>query len=258
MNTLDLRELIAEKSLTLTQARDKVRQRIKSGELWSRLNPDLLSDAELMPYMSVNNPPASAAELVPFPIPAQKFRDFDIDEDIFQFMAEERIRWSNRSGRRITEAYRKRIEHLMFYYDPILPAMGRDYYWMDFDHTNCPIRPMLNTIFPALNNYALANPVLPKPPVAEPGEAWYTKDSDDYGVSLHFSATAEKEEVIMAASLSAEKTFWNANYRLNSDRYAFIRQQIFYLLGDRLEPWLEGDVLSCGYFRGMVYRKPKS
>ena len=87
-------------------------------------------------------------------------------------------------------------------------------------------------------------------------QAWRS-DRDDYGTSL-LSAFQESEgNIVLAVALQGAKTYWLGNYRLNPDRYAFIRQQFFFLLGERMEPWQSGALPHGSPFRGRVYRKPK-
>lgn len=258
MKTIDLNQLMQEDKLSRSEAREMLRRRLKDGFLWSRLNPDLLMDQELLPVLTVDEPPASAAELVPFPVPADRYENFDPDkDDPFEYFAEEKIRWCSQ-GQKTGSAIYRRVIKQMQYYELVVPVQGTRYYWMDLDPLDSPYRPLLNTVLPALDKYSLANPVPPQPPQEKPGESWYSPEADDYGVRLHFSGTVEDSEAFsLSVSLTGKTVFWLRTYKLNYDRYRFIRQQIFFLLGARLEPWQGGDMQRQSTFRGMVYRKPK-
>lgn len=258
MKTLDISQLMSENNMTLSKANEMIRLRLKNGEIWSRLNPGLLSGAELLPYISVNSPPHSAAELTPFPVAARDYENFDpARQDPLDFFAEEKIRWCARQGQKAGSAIANSAKKQLDYYDLLRPVKGSLYYWIDLDPQTAPYRPLLDTILPALENYCSKDPVLPQPPLDRPGESWHTPNPDSYGVSMHFSGTVDdNEHFVLAVSLSRQTVFWLRNYVLDFDRYTFIRQQIFYLIGLRLEPWLAGG-LSKKTFRGMIYRKPK-
>lgn len=248
---------MAELQLNHAKAREWLRRRLKDGYIWSRFSPDLLKGDELLPYMDLNNPPQSPATLVPFPIAARRYKDFDPDaSDYLQKLAQEKIRWCNGSHKAGLAVVRRIIQQLNFYNHAPSPV-GHYYYWLEPDPRTSPFWPLARMIFPALDRYSLAQPILPEPPLHRPGEAWQSA-SDQYGVGLRFSSVLENEDsLILAAALLGKKTYWLRNYRLNPDRYAFIRQQLFYLLGERLEPWLPGELPKQSSYRGMVYRRPK-
>jgi len=249
---------MAEQDIKHTVARDKVRRQLKDGYTWARLNPDLLSGAELLPCMTTDIPPVSPAELVPFPIPTVQYKKMDPQSpNYLELLAQEKIHWSYQSQRKAGSAIVRRIIKQLDFYQHIPATVGYHYCWIELNPLVSPYRPLTEMIFPTLNNYAMDKPILPQPPSDTPGEAWYTPKADNYGVSLHFSATGGKDQLVMAISLSGRDTFWLCNYKLNSDRYTFIRQQLFYLLGSRLEPWDIGYLQKSGSFRGRVYRKAK-
>ena len=253
MQTLDLRQIMADAGITHKQARDSVRKRLKYGFIWSRLNPDLLSGAELLPYVSMDRPPKSGAELLPFPISAKLNLD-PASPNYLERLAEEKIRWCYAQG--ATELVRAKVlTQLSTYYDP-LPRSGINYNWITLDPLRSPYRSSLVSIFPALQNYVQQG-ALPKPLGREPGEAWHTPEADQNGVTFRLSTTLEEEDsLVLTVSLTARETFWARTYKLNPDRYAFIRQQVFYLLGPRLEPWDDDNVQQPGVYRGLVYRQP--
>lgn len=226
--------------------------------MWSRLNPDLLSGEELLPCMNLDSPPKSPASLVPFPVSTQFYKGLDPEvPDYPELLAQEKIRWCYQGLHRAGAAVKARIVKQLQYYNPAPTKTGYHYYWFEPNPQSCPYWPLISMIFPALENYRVADPLLPSPSVDWPGEAWQSA-SDIYGASLSFSAHVSGEDTIhLAASLTGKKPYWLCNYHLNPDRYSFIRQQLFYLLGDRMEPWHPGDLPKQGSFRGNVYRKPK-
>lgn len=258
MQTIDLGQIMAKHDLTHTAARNKVRRWLKEGKIWSRLNPDLLSGEELLPCIAVDNPPRSAAEPIPFPIPSQRFHSLNPkDNNYLEALANEKIRWCYQGKPQTGSALRRRLLKQLSFYEVVPAATGSRYCWIELNPQTSPYRPLAAMIFPVLSRYALDNPVPPQPPEEVPGEAWFTPKPDAYGVSLHYSVRVEAEnKLVLAVSLSGRQTFWLSNYRLDPDRYAFIRQQLLYLLGSRLEPWEAGTGQRPGSFRGLIYRKP--
>ncbi|HOB34715.1 MAG: hypothetical protein GX090_04485 [Firmicutes bacterium] len=259
METLDLNALMRRRGISHAQARDWVRRRLKDGRFWSRLNPDLLKDGELLPYMDAQRPPASPAALVPFPVSGTACRGLDPgDPECLDLLAGHKIRWCYSSRRQAGPAVRQRVHRQMVYYTlPPSPA-GRTWQWLELNPETAPFFPLLNTVLPVLNQYALGQPQPPRPPRKKPGEAWRSAQPDDFGLTLGWSAHGEGDDIILAVALVGHKIMWLRNWRLGSDRYAFVRQQLFYLVGNRLEPWLTGNWPRPNSFRGMVYRKPKS
>ncbi|MGI6366486.1 MAG: hypothetical protein ACOX2G_12325 [Bacillota bacterium] len=257
MYTLDLQALMAERDMSNAEAREWVRRRLKAGHFWSRLNPDLLSGAELLPYLDADRPPRSPAALLPFPVPTPRYRELEPHaSDYLEQLAGEKIRWCGRENAAGTALRRRVLAQLAYYYPDPTPA-GEKYCWFMPNPQRSPFAPLIQMIFPALDRYRLEEPVLPAPPRDLPGEAWRS-DRDDYGTSLRFSAFQESEgNIVLAVALQGAKTYWLGNYRLNPDRYAFIRQQFFFLLGERMEPWQSGALPHGSPFRGRVYRKPK-
>lgn len=258
MYTLDIRTVMSERRLGNAAAREWVRRRLKTGEWWSRLNPDLLSGEELLPYLDVDKPPLSPATLVPFPVAAQRYCEMDPGApNYLEQLAQEKIRWCRREDGAGTALRRRVLAQLAYYYPDPSPA-GEKYCWFVPNPQRCPLGPLLQMIFPALNRYCLEEPILPTPPRGSPGEAWRSA-RDDYGTSLHFSAVQEREgSIILAVALLGAKTHWLANFRLNRDRYTFIRQQFFFLLGERMQPWRSGALPQGNSFRGRIYRKPRT
>lgn len=253
MKTIDLHAL-TKHSLSQEQAREQLRKNLKMGFSWSRLNPDLLKGAELLPCFSVKNPPSSGAELVPFPVPASRF--VKLGAEPWDALAEEKMRWCYPQGK-AGPAVARRVRTGLQYYDPGHPTKGTKYYWIGLNTQVAPYRPLLRTLLPALDNFASKDPVPPRPPTDKPGEAWYTSQADDYGVTLYLSAQAESQDkLLLAVALHRKDYFWLGNYLLDPDRYTFIRQQLVYLVGTRLEPWT-GKATGRGFYRGMVYRKPQ-
>lgn len=253
MQTLDLNQMQED---NLSQARDKVRRLLKKGEIWSRLGPDLISDSELLPYLSVTRPPKSVAQLLPFPILTERFQAWRGKEDIFTLLAQEKIRWSCPPGHKVAANVQKRVENLMLYYDPLLPLVGTKYTWIDFDPNHCPYRPLVETILPAFRNFA-TEASMPCPIGDAAGEAWFTPEADDFGTKLHFSTIVKDQDTLdISLSLTAKDVFWFKSYRLGLDRYNFLRQKIFHLIGARLEPW-HSQTQKIGSYRGLIYRKPK-
>lgn len=253
MKTIDFKRLAAERGITVSAAKALIRRDLKAGLIWSHLNPDLLNPGELFPYISIDTPPSSPAALVPFPVAKDKLKAVDFLE--LECLAAEKIAWCYRGQRGADKGVEKHVTHLMIYYQSA-PMVGTDYYWYYLDPESCPYRPLLSLILPAFANFTLDNPTLPKPNLGQ-GEAWQTPVSDDYDGSIQFSATLEAEEIILAISMTGGKSVYLENYKLSPDRYAFLRQQLFYLLSDRLEPWLpSGKKLNS--FRGTIYKKPSS
>lgn len=253
MKTIDFKILAAERGITVSAAKALIRRDLKAGLIWSHLNPDLLNPGELFPYISIDTPPSSPAALVPFPVAKDKLKGVDFLE--LEFLAAEKIAWTYRGQRGAGKGVEKHVTHLMIYYQSA-PMVGTDYYWYYLDPESCPYRPLLSLILPAFANFTLDNPTLPKPNLGQ-GEAWQTPVPDENSTRIQFSATLEAEDIILALAIKGSKSAYLENYRLSPDRYAFLRQQLFYLLSDRLEPWLpSGKKLNS--FRGTIYKKPSS
>lgn len=142
----------------------------------------------------------------------------------------------------------------MAYYET-KPFMGTRYCWFQPDPGVSPYLPLLRMLFPAFANFALPDPAPPQPPLSGEGEAWQSSNFDDFGVDLHFSATMQAEEVIFALSLSGIESSYMQNYKLSPERYVFLRQQLFFLLNNRLEPWLPGNRRPNALL-GTIYKKP--
>ena len=67
---------MAERDMSNAEAREWVRRRLRGGHFWSRLNPDLLSGAELLPYLD-GQAARSPAALLPFPCPPRAIRELE-------------------------------------------------------------------------------------------------------------------------------------------------------------------------------------
>lgn len=87
MKTIDFSKLASERGITVTAAKALVRRDLKTGLIWSRLNPDLLNPGELLPCMTVDKPPASPAALAPFPVAREKLRGMDAGKLEREFLA---------------------------------------------------------------------------------------------------------------------------------------------------------------------------
>lgn len=256
LKTIDLQLMASEQGISFAEARARLRRRLKDGLVWSRLNPDLLSADELLPCMLVDEPPASPVTLAPFPIAREKLRGMEAGQLDAEYLAREKINWCYQGRRRPGQAVAKRVLKQMMYYD-LKVSQGHVFGWVELNPLVSPYLPLVNMLLPAFANFALAKPYAPQPPQALPGEAWHTPEPDDFGVSLHCSATfAEDEIIIFALSLTREKMFWLQNFRLSPARYIFLRQQLVFLLNQRLAPWLPGEIQSHNTLRGRIYKKP--
>lgn len=255
MHTLDIIEVMAARRLDNAGAREWVRRRLKDGYYWSRLNPDLLSGDEVLPYVDVDKPPQSPATLISFPVAVQSYKVLNpAAPNYLEELARVKIRWCRGENKAGPAVLRRVVKQLAYYSQT--PCQAEYYLWFELNPQLCPLWPLVQMIFPALDRYRLPDPALPKPLWDRPGEAWQS-GRDDYGVSLRFSTLQHKEGgLVLAAALLGAKTYWLANYLLNRARYSFIRQQLFFLLGERLEPW-QRDLPQQNSFRGRVYRKPK-
>ena len=256
MKTIDLQLMASEQSISLAEAKAKLRRRLKDGLVWSRLNPDLLSADELLPCMLVDEPPASPATLAPFPVAREKLRGMEEGQLDAEHLAREKINWCYQGRRRPGQAVVKRVLRMMMYYD-LKASDGRVYGWVHPNPQVSPYLPLVSMLLPAFTKFALEKPVPPQPPQSLPGEAWHTPEPDDFGVSLHCSATFAEDEIIsFALSLTGAKRFWLQNFRLSPARYIFLRQQLLFLLNQRLAPWLPGDTPKHNTLRGRIYKKP--
>ena len=256
LKTIDLQQIASEQDISMAEAKARLRRRLKDGQVWSRLNPDLLCADELLPCMLVDEPPASAVTPAPFPVARVKLRGMEAKQLDAEFLAQEKINWCYQGRRRPGRAVVKRVLQQMMYYD-LKVSQGHIYGWVQLNPLVSPYLPIVSMLLPAFTNYALAKPSAPKPPQSLPGEAWHTPEPDDFGVSLHCSATfADDETIIFALSLRGEKRFWLQNFRLSPARYLFLRQQLLFLLNFRLAPWLPGETQSRNTLRGRIYKKP--
>jgi len=254
VKTVDFRKLAAERGTTVSAVKASIRRDLKAGLIWSLLNPDLLNPGELFPYISIDTPPSSPAALVPFPVARDKLMAQDFLE--LEFLAAEKIAWCYRGQRGIGKKLERYITHLMVYYESA-PLMGKDYCWYYPEAESCPYLQLLSLLLPAFANFTLDNPSPPQPS-PEMGEAWHTPAADDFNARFQFSATQDTEEIVLAMALTGEKSVYCLkNYRLSLDRYRFLRQQLFYLLEDRLEPW-RPETGKTNSFRGRIYKKPPS
>lgn len=254
MKTIDLCKLAADQSITEAAAKAMLRRRLKEGLIWSRLNPDLLNPGELLPCMTVDEPPASPAALSPFPVAREKLKEMAAGKLDEEFLAREKIDWCYQGRRAAGRAINKRVAYLMLFYDP-KPLMGTRYCWFQPNPDVSPYLPLIRMLFPAFANFALSDPAPPQPPLSHEGEAWQTANCDDYGVDLHFSATMQTDEVILALSVTGIESSYLQNYKLSPERYVFLRKQLFFLLSTRLEPWLPGNKRPNA-LRGTIYKKP--
>lgn len=257
MRTLDVSEVMAKRRLSNAEAREWMRRRLKTGHFWSRMNPDLLCGDEVLPYVDVDKPPQSPATLIPFPVSAGRHKEMNpADPDYLEKLARVKIRWCRAEDKAGPAVYRRVIKQLA-YYSQTPTSAGEHYRWFGLNPQLSPLWPLAHMIFPALDNYRLPEPVLPEPSQDRLGEAWQS-GRDDYGVTLRFSVRQQREgSFVLAAALLGAKTYWLGNYLLSRDRYSFIRQQLFYLLGERMDPW-HSNQTPQNSFRGLVYRKPKS
>lgn len=253
LKTIDFGKLSAEKGISVSAVKASIRRDLKAGLIWSHLNPDLLNPGELFPYISIDTPPSSPAALVPFPVARDKLMAQDFLE--LEFLAAEKIAWCYRGQRGIGKKSERYITHLMVYYDSA-PLMGKDYCWYYLEAESCPYLQLLSLLLPAFANFTLDNPSPPQPG-PEMGESWHTPVADDFNARFRFSATQQGEEIILAMALAGDKSACLKNYKLSPDRYRFLRQQLFFLLKDRLEPWLPAGEKPAS-FRGTVYKKPPS
>jgi hypothetical protein len=256
LKTIDLCQIAADRNITEAAAKTMLRRSLKEGIIWSRLNPDLLNPDELLPCMTVDEPPASPATLVPFPVAREKLKGIDTGKLDRDFLAREKINWCYQGRRAAGRAIIKRVTYLMAYYEP-KPFMGTRYCWFQPNPDVSPYLPLLRMLFPAFANFALVNPAPPQPTDSLAGEAWQTAKFDDFGVDIQYSATAKEDEIILALSLlEVEESFCLQNYKLSPDRYVFLRQQLLFLLHPRLEPWLPSGEQRHNPLRGKIYKKP--
>jgi hypothetical protein len=255
LKTIDLKKIAADQGITETAAKAMLRRRLKEGLIWSRLNPDLLNPGELLPCMTVEEPPSSPAALAPFPVAREKLKGMDAGKLDGEFLAREKINWCYQGRRGAGRAVIKRVAYLMAYYEP-KPFMGARYCWFQPNPDVSPYLTLLRMLLPAFANFALVNPAPPQPPLSGEGEAWQSAIFDDFGVDFQFSATMQADEVIFALSLlEVEESFCLQNYKLSPERYVFLRQQLFFLLSTRLEPWLPGN-RRPNVLQGTIYKKP--
>lgn len=223
-----------------------LRSRLKAGLAWSYLNPDLLSPGELLPIIQAADPPDSPAALVPFPVAEGRFSLDPVS------LAREKINWCGRGLR--GPAQLKRVAARLAYYD-LQPSREERYSWFRLDPGASPYLPLFRLILPAFAIYTVPNPQPPSPLSPKAGESWVTVAPDAFGLSANFSATYLEDAVLLAFALTRSGILSLYNFKLPSHRYIFLRQQLFFLLPNRLQPWSVPED-RANPLRGKIYKKP--
>lgn len=228
----------------------ELRRQLRQGLAWSRLNSDFLEQGELLPLVTVSQPPSSPAALVPFPVSAATLSAGKLPPEL---LAQAKIDWCYRRKRRAGKAILKQVTAQMAYYNP-QPIEKTSYCWFVLDPQGCPYLPALGLVLPAIKAFAYADAEFPSPPQDGKGEAWRSSERDTYGADLCFSAAREKNKVTLTIALTRGQTVYRKGYRLAMERYIFFRQQLFFLLNMRLRPWFVAAELA-NPLRGTIYKK---
>lgn len=230
----------------------ELRRQLKEGLAWSRLNSEFLEQGELLPLVTVNQPPFSPATLVPFPIATTRVEK-EKGKLVPELLAQAKIVWCYRGQKRWGAAILKKVIKQMAYYSP-QPIKKTSYCWFVLNTRVCPYMSALALIAPAIKSFTVTDAEFPAPPINGNGEAWRSAEPDAYGANLCFSAVAENDLIILTVALTWQQTIYLKGYRLTPERYVFFRQQLFFLLNTRLRPWYTATELTNPY-KGTIYKK---
>lgn len=236
-----------------TEPAAALRRQLREGLVWSRLNPDLLATGEYLPIAAVAQPPSSPAALLPFPVLSEKIETAKCSLTT-DFLTEQKIDWCYHGRRKAGAAVSKRVAAQLAHYN-LQPLQKARYCWFTPDPSSCPYTAALNLIFPAIKAFALAKPVFPEPVLTGEGEAWRSTKPDGFGVDFLYSVSREDDHFTLALALTRGKTIRTMNYSLTAERFAYFKQQLFFMLNTRLQPWRR-SAEAPNPFRGMIYKKP--
>lgn len=248
MLILDIGEMSSRENTTQESIRKQLLARLKKGELYSRIHPQLLQPDELFPCYPATGHSQSAATLSPFAV----FNQPGPWEWETEHLSAKRISYFYPPGRRAGPAVQKRaFDLLLLYYDLAHPHRYGDYTWFDLDYQQSPYYPLTADLMAILTRHRV-----PAPPAQDAVEAWQTPEPDDFGVEVRMAAgPSQRGQLVVAISFARGEWQHTRAFRLGVDRYGFVRQQLITVLGGRLEP-VKPDAVPAGRYRGRVYRRP--